>query len=78
MTNQEVVNFVSTRIASGSTLKEIAEEMTDNCLARDSLSGIGCDNMTVIVVGLYGNAEGEEQQWRRRIMERQSLAAAKA
>jgi Protein phosphatase 2C len=68
MSNQDVIDFVSVRIAAGMPLTKIAEEMTDNCLARDSVAGIGCDNMTVIIVGLY--TETEKEEWAAKIQKR--------
>ncbi len=68
MTNQAVVDLVSNGIAVGSTLSAIAEEMTNHCLARDGMDGIGCDNMSVIIISLLHGTEPEE--WSRKIAER--------
>lgn len=61
-TNQEVVDFVRERINSakeknaydGSTLSKICEELCDACVSKNpsESEGIGCDNMTVIIVKL--------------------------
>ncbi|KAI9137298.1 phosphatase 2C-like domain-containing protein, partial [Paraphysoderma sedebokerense] len=61
MTNQDVVDFVRRGVAQGHKLSRICEDMMDHCLAPDSeLGGIGCDNMTVIIVGfLFGKTEEE-------------------
>ncbi|KNC96344.1 uncharacterized protein SPPG_08245 [Spizellomyces punctatus DAOM BR117] len=61
MTNQDVVDFVRQKIAEDMSLPEICEAMMDRCLAPDSeLGGVGCDNMTVIIVGLLNNKPKEE------------------
>ncbi|RUP45818.1 phosphatase 2C-domain-containing protein [Jimgerdemannia flammicorona] len=62
MTSQEVVDFVRVGIADKKSLKVICEELMDRCLAPDSeIGGIGCDNMTVVIVGLLNNLT--KQQW---------------
>jgi serine/threonine protein phosphatase PrpC len=53
MSNQDVVDFVIGRVALGMELDKICEAMTDNCLASNSMNGVGCDNMTVVIVGFY-------------------------
>lgn len=68
MTNQDVVDFVSARVATGLSFTKIAEAMTDFCLARDSMAGIGCDNMTVIIVGFHNASQKEE--WAAKIKAR--------
>ncbi|KAG0165119.1 Protein phosphatase 2C 2 [Apophysomyces sp. BC1034] len=51
MTNQEVVNFVRQKLGEKKLLKSICEDLMDNCLASyPEMSGIGCDNMTVVIV----------------------------
>eukprot|EP00127_Corallochytrium_limacisporum_P000197 Clim_evm14s7 gene=Clim_evmTU14s7 len=58
MSNQEVVDFVRERIAKDTDLGQICEEMMDFCLAPESkLGGVGCDNMTVIVVAFLHGGE---------------------
>ncbi|KAI1698604.1 protein phosphatase 2C domain-containing protein [Ditylenchus destructor] len=53
MSNQEVVNFCRERLAAGKEPRVVCEELLDHCLAPDcELSGLGCDNMTVIIVCL--------------------------
>lgn len=54
MTNQEVVTFVGERLDKGMSPKEISCELLDFCLATDpkEARGIGCDNMTVVIVQL--------------------------
>lgn len=51
LTNQEVTDFVVRRIAEGLEPETICEELMTRCLAPDcSMGGLGCDNMTVILV----------------------------
>lgn len=51
LTNQEVADFVVRRIAEGLEPETICEELMTRCLAPDcSMGGLGCDNMTVILV----------------------------
>lgn len=54
MTNQDAVNFVRTRLQKGIPLEQIHTEMLDACLAADpkDTKGVGCDNMTIIIVVL--------------------------
>lgn len=56
MTNDEVIDFVNTRLKTENTNKEnmlskICEELFDHCIAPDTNNdGTGCDNMTCIIV----------------------------
>jgi len=56
MKNQEVVDFVRERLATptrpGKTAEETCCDLLDACLAKDPKEsrGIGCDNMTAIIV----------------------------
>jgi len=45
-------DFVSERVKSGKSDKEIIEDLLDSNLAPDTSSGMGCDNMTCILVFL--------------------------
>uniref|UniRef100_A0A060T4C5 protein-serine/threonine phosphatase n=1 Tax=Blastobotrys adeninivorans TaxID=409370 RepID=A0A060T4C5_BLAAD len=61
MHSQQVVEFVRRGIAAKQELKDICENIMDNCLAPESnFSGIGCDNMTVMIVGLLNGKTKEE------------------
>lgn len=61
MHSQVVVEFIRRGIAEGQELSSICENLMDNCLAPTSdLSGIGCDNMTIMVIGLL-NGQTKEQ-----------------
>ncbi|KAG0742574.1 hypothetical protein G6F62_005351 [Rhizopus arrhizus] len=51
LSSQEVVDFVRFKLCNHKSLGTICEELMDFCLAEtDNYSGVGCDNMTVIVV----------------------------
>jgi protein phosphatase 1G len=51
---QDAVTFVEERLARGETPEAIAAAMLDHCLAGDpkDACGIGCDNMTALIVML--------------------------
>ena len=40
MTNQEICDFINARLKNKVALKEIVEEIMDNCLATDIYNGI--------------------------------------
>lgn len=63
------MEFVRRGIAAKQELSKICENMMDNCLASNSeTGGVGCDNMTMIVVGLlHGKTK---DQWYESIAER--------
>lgn len=61
MSNEEVVDFVRNRIAKKLTVEQITEELLNHCLAPDcQLGGLGCDNMTVILVCLLRGKSYDE------------------
>ncbi|KAI3410168.1 tRNA methyltransferase ppm2 [Globodera pallida] len=56
MTNQDAITFCRERLISGLVPEKICEELLEKCLAPDcELSGLGCDNMTAILVCLLQN-----------------------
>ncbi|GET03973.1 phosphatase 2C-like domain-containing protein [Rhizophagus clarus] len=65
LSSQQVVNFIRREISSEPNLQKACENLMDKCLAKDSeLGGIGCDNMTVIIVGfLNGRTVDEWYKW---------------
>jgi len=66
LSSQQAVDFVRRQVAEGKNLVEICEMMCDHCLAPDTSSGagIGCDNMTVLVVAiLHGRTKEEWSAW---------------
>jgi len=53
MTNQEIIDFVGRAIAKKDQgLSKIAGDLLDKNLAPDTTTGMGCDNMTCIIVTL--------------------------
>ncbi|KUJ15630.1 protein phosphatase-like protein 2C [Mollisia scopiformis] len=67
--SQAVVEFVRRGIAAKQELSKICENMMDNCLASNSeTGGVGCDNMTMIVIGLLRGKTKE--QWYEEIGKR--------
>ncbi|CAM0136572.1 unnamed protein product [Umbelopsis sp. WA50703] len=64
-TNQEAVDFVRAGLGEKKTVVEICEDLMDDCLAPNSeIGGVGCDNMTVVIVGiLNGKTEDEWYKW---------------
>lgn len=67
--SQAVVEFVRRGIAAKQDLSKICENMMDNCLASNSeTGGVGCDNMTMCVVGLLRGKSKDE--WYEEIAKR--------
>lgn len=63
LSSQQVIDFTRRAVANGDSLAKICEDMMHKCLARESdTGGIGCDNMTVVVVALLGGRTPEEWQ----------------
>lgn len=54
MTNQSACDFVRAQLASNLSTTQVAENVLDECLSKDpkESGGIGCDNMTCIIVRL--------------------------
>lgn len=48
--NQELVDFCRERLKTGVPLKKILEDLLDEILAPDTATGVGCDNMTSMIV----------------------------
>ncbi|TCD66613.1 Protein phosphatase 2C 2 [Steccherinum ochraceum] len=66
LTSQQCVDVIRLMIAQGKKLPEVCEAICDYCLAPDTNSGagIGCDNMTILIVALlHGKTEDEWHQW---------------
>jgi len=67
--SQAVVEFVRRGIVAKQDLASICENMMDNCLASNSdTGGVGCDNMTMIIIGLLQGRTKE--QWYEDIAKR--------
>lgn len=59
--SQAVIEFVRRGIAAKQNLDKICENMMDNCLASNSeTGGVGCDNMTMIIIGFLRGRSKEE------------------
>ncbi|KAA1113371.1 Protein phosphatase 2C 2 [Puccinia graminis f. sp. tritici] len=53
--NQQVVDRVRRLLGERKTLEQVAEQMIDYCLAPDcEWGGVGCDNMTFMIVAILG------------------------
>lgn len=66
LSSQQVVDFIRLKVAEGKELTEIGEMMCEHCLAPDtsSAAGIGCDNMTILIVAvLNGRTQREWYDW---------------
>lgn len=51
MSNEEVVEFIRLRIGTGMDPEDICEDLMTRCLAPDcQMGGLGCDNMTVVLI----------------------------
>eukprot|EP01135_Chromosphaera_perkinsii_P008190 Nk52_evm12s1178 gene=Nk52_evmTU12s1178 len=58
LTNQEVCDFVRERIGKGDAIESVCEQLLDRCLAPESrMGGVGCDNMSVVIVGFLRNGD---------------------
>ena len=61
-----MVNFVRYQVSEGKELTEIGEMICDHCLAPDTNSwvGMGCDNMTLLIVAItHGRSKEEWYAW---------------
>lgn len=66
LTSQQVVDIIRLKVSQGKELSEIGEEICEYCLAPDTSSGtgIGCDNMTVLIIAiLNGRTKQEWYDW---------------
>lgn len=53
LTSQEAIDFCRERLADGRSPEDVCEELLTRCLAPDSnFAGLGCDNMTAVLVCL--------------------------
>lgn len=59
MSNQDAVDFIAQRLDQGMTPTQSACALLDACLANDpkEARGVGCDNMTIVVVELKHDGE---------------------
>ncbi|EGN98389.1 hypothetical protein SERLA73DRAFT_183367 [Serpula lacrymans var. lacrymans S7.3] len=66
LSSQQVVDYIRLKVSEGKELSAIGEMLCDHCLAPDTSSGagIGCDNMTVLIVALlHGRTKEQWYQW---------------
>ena len=66
LSSQDVIDFVRYQVSQGKELTEIGEMICDHCIAPDTTSGagIGCDNMTVLIVAItHGRSKEEWYTW---------------
>lgn len=66
LTTQQVAGCIRYLISEGKDLGEICEIICDHCLAPDTIggAGIGCDNMTILIIALlHGRTKEEWQAW---------------
>jgi len=70
LTSQQVISIVRSQIAQGKELSDICKFICGHCLAPDTTSGagVGCDNMTVMIVAILGGRT--KQEWYDWIAER--------
>jgi protein phosphatase 2C family protein 2/3 len=62
LSSQHVVDFVRREVAQGKPMGEICETIMEHCLAPDThgAQGIGCDNMTILIVAILNGKTEEE------------------
>ena len=61
MTNEQVLDYVRTRLCTGMQPHHICEEIMDSCLATEvKPGGVGCDNMSVVITCLLNGKSFEE------------------
>jgi serine/threonine protein phosphatase PrpC len=51
--SQGLIDIVSGRLRETKDIKKVVEDMLDQILAPDTNSGIGCDNMTAILIIIH-------------------------
>lgn len=76
LTSQKCVECVRRGIYEKKTLTTISEEIMDLCCAPTSDgSGIGCDNMSIVIVALLDHTKNETlDQWYEKIISRIEIA----
>jgi protein phosphatase 2C family protein 2/3 len=62
LNSQHVVDFVRREVAQGKLMGQICENIMEHCLAPDThgAQGIGCDNMTIMIVAILNGKTEEE------------------
>jgi protein phosphatase 2C family protein 2/3 len=70
VTSQIAIEFVRRGIAAGQDLSKVCENLMNSCLApRSDTGGVGCDNMTVIIIALLQDKESK-QEWYDKVKKR--------
>lgn len=60
---KEVVEFVRSRVSNGTEPEDICNDLMTRCLAPNVQNGgLGCDNMTVMIVCFLGSRTWKELQ----------------
>uniref|UniRef100_A0A7N0SV74 protein-serine/threonine phosphatase n=1 Tax=Kalanchoe fedtschenkoi TaxID=63787 RepID=A0A7N0SV74_KALFE len=62
MSSQQLVDFIHEQLKSESKLSTICNRVLDRCLAPTTVSGEGCDNMTMILVQLKKQIHRNESE----------------
>jgi len=52
LSNQDIVTFVGERLKKLPMISNVCEELMEKIVAPDTATGLGCDNMTCIIVSL--------------------------
>lgn len=62
LSSQQVADVIRLQVSQGKELEEISSFLCDLCLAPDTTAGagLGCDNMTVLIVALLNGRTKEE------------------
>ncbi|KAG2228876.1 hypothetical protein INT48_006758, partial [Thamnidium elegans] len=61
LSNQQVVDFIRYQLCQHKSMGPICEELMDYCLAeKANMAGIGCDNMTVVIIGFLRRRTPQE------------------
>lgn len=47
---KEMVDFIYAKLKEKTPLKKIVEDLLDQLIAPDTLNGVGCDNMTMVLI----------------------------
>jgi len=70
LNSQQVVDFIRREVAQEKPLGQICENIMEHCLAPDThgAQGIGCDNMTILIVAILNGKT--EEEWYAMIRDR--------
>lgn len=47
-----MIDLVNKKMSGNKSIKEVVEGLLDDLIAEDTSSGLGCDNMTAILITL--------------------------